>query len=29
MGALFLTDPELFLPGQMFGMSPGGVGGRS
>jgi hypothetical protein len=29
MGALFLTDPELFLPGHMFGMSPGGVGGRS
>jgi molecular chaperone IbpA len=26
---LLLTDPELFLPGHMFGMSPGGVGGRS
>jgi len=27
--APLLTDPELFLPGHMFGMSPGGVGGRS
>jgi len=27
--AVLLTDPELFLPGPMFGMSPGGIGGRS
>jgi len=27
--ALLLTDPELILPGPMFGMSAGGIGGRS